>query len=238
MNVPLQVRRPSPNSPQCKCLLKRLMSIISIVFSTEYIFATVIYALVIIICLPCFTRIRGLLGGALSLWCWDNIAAPLLRTFLILFFLLLAYPIIFAVKDSPHILALLKAEDLRINYLINLIFVVTILFPLIPILGKREELILPIQAITASAMLFSWLASELGVADIRYLPGLYSLLTIVALAFLTYWLAQKIAHYFGDAIDEKLNLKDSGTLLSRALILFMQSPAIAVYCSALGRQLI
>ena len=214
------------------------MSIISIVFSTEYIFASLIYALVIIICLPCFARFRDLLEGSLSLWCWDNIATPLLRTFLILLFLLLAYPIIFAFKDAPHILTLLKAEDLRINYLINLIFVVTILFPLIPVLGKRQELILPMQAITASAMLFSWLASELGVTDIRYLPGLYSLVTIVALAFLSYWLAQKIAHYFGHTIDEKLNVKDSGTLLSRALILFMQSPAILVYCSALGRQLI
>jgi len=214
------------------------MSIISIVFSTEYVSATVIYAVVIIICLPCFARIRGRLEDSLSQWSWDNIAAPLLRTFLIILFLLLAYPIIFSIKDAPHILILLKAEDLRINYLINLIFVVTILFPLIPVIGKWEQLILPIQSITASAMLFSWLASDLGVTDIHYLPDLFSLFIIIGLAFLSYWLAQKIAHFFGNAIDEKLNIKDSGTLLSRALILFMQSPAILVYCSALGRQLI
>jgi len=53
----------------------------------------------------------------------------------------------------------------------------------------------------------------------------------------THWLAQAASHYLGDAIDEKFSVEHAGHLLSRALVLFMQSPAILLYSSALGRQL-
>mgnify|MGYP005641398805 FL=1 len=129
------------------------MSIISIVFSTEFIIATASYAIIIMLALPCFDRIHRVLEHSLLQWSWDKIGMPFLRAVLMLLFLLLSYPVIFAISDAPPVIALLDNDELRVNYLINLIFVVTLLFPLIPVLGKWEELILPAQAITASAML-------------------------------------------------------------------------------------
>ncbi len=213
------------------------MSIISIVFSTEFIIATASYAIIIMLALPCFDRIHRVLEHSVLQWSWDKIGMPFLRAVLMLLFLLLAYPVIFAISDAPPVIALLDSDELRINYLINLIFVVTLMFPLIPVLGKWEELILPAQAITASAMLFSWLAADLGIQGIHYWPDIITVVSILVLAFLSHWLALAVSHDLGDAIDEKLSVEHSGHLLSRARVLFMQSPAILLYSSALGRQL-
>ncbi|MBT7952188.1 MAG: hypothetical protein HN764_11230 [Gammaproteobacteria bacterium] len=213
------------------------MSIISIVFSTEFIIATASYAIIIMLALPCFDRIHRVLEHSLLQWSWDKIGMPFLRAVLMLLFLLLSYPVIFAISDAPPVIALLDNDELRVNYLINLIFVVTLLFPLIPVLGKWEELILPAQAITASAMLFSWLAADLGFKNIHYWPGIITVISILVIAFLSHWLALAVSHFLGDAIDEKFSVEHAGHLLSRALVLFMQSPAILLYGSALGRQL-
>ncbi len=213
------------------------MPIIHIVFSTEFIFATGAYAIIIMLALPTFEKVRRYLDHSLLQWPWDNITMPLLRASLMVMFILLAYPVIFGLTDAPAISELLNAKETRVNYLINLLFLVTLLFPLIPLLGKWEEFILPAQAISACAMLFSWLATDLGKQDIQYWPGLYTVTLIVVLALVTHRLALAVSYYLGDAIDEKLNVKDAGELLSRALVLFMQSPAILLFSSALGRQL-
>jgi hypothetical protein len=213
------------------------VSIIQIVFSTEFIIATASYAFLIMPAILCFDRIHTALDHSSLQWAWDRIGMPLLRAGLMLLFILLAYPVIFAIDDVPPVTSLLDTNEPRLNYLVNLLFLVTLLFPVIPILGKWEELILPAQAICASAMLFSWLAADLGVKGVSYWPGINTLILIVLIAFITHWLAVTVSHYLGEAVDEKLNIRDSGLILSRALILFMQSPAILLFSVALGRQL-
>ena len=213
------------------------MSIVQIVFSTEFIFAAGTYAVIIMLALPCFDRIHRALEHSVLQWPWDHIGMPLLRAALMLLFILLAYPLIFAIADAPSIGTLLDNDERRVNYLINLLFLVTLLFPLIPVLGEWEELILPAQAIAACSLLFTWLAAAQGLSNIRYWPGINTVVYILVLAFVTHKLAQAVSHYLGESIDEKFNITDAGQLLSRALVLFMQSPAILLYSAALGRQL-
>lgn len=213
------------------------MSVFHIILSAKFITAIGVYAITIVLGLLCFNKIHNALDHSILQWPWDNIGMPLLRAALMLVFILLAYPLIFALVDAPSISTLLDANERRVNYLINILFLVTLLFPFIPVLGKWEELILPAQAIAASAMLFSWLAAYQGITDIQYWPGLYTALYILVLAFVTHWLAITAFQYLGETIDEKFNVTNAGQLLSRAFVLFMQSPAILIYCAALGRQL-
>jgi len=213
------------------------MSVFQVILSVKFIFAIGVYAITIVLGLLCYNKIHSALDHSILQWPWDNIGMPLLRATLMLVFILLAYPLIFAIADAPSISTLLDAHEKRVNYLINLLFLVTLLFPLIPVLGKCDELILPAQAIAASAMLFSWLAAHQGITDIQYWPGLNTALYILVLVFVTHWLAVTAFQYPGAAIDEKFNVTHAGQLLSRALVLFMQSPAILIYCAALGRQL-
>jgi len=213
------------------------MSIFQIVFSADFIFALGVYAITIMLALPSFDKIHKALGHSMLQWPWDHIGMPLLRSALMLLFILLAYPIIFAITDAPSITELLDGNEKRVNYLINLLFLVTLLFPLIPVVGEWEELVLPAQAIAACMLLFSWLATELGVVNIQYWPGIDIVLYILVLAFVTYWMAIALSHYLGEFIDEKFNVTDAGNLISRAIVLFMQSPAILIFSAALGRQL-
>ncbi len=213
------------------------MSIFQIVLSAEFIFALGIYAITIMVALPCFDRIHTALGHSVLQWPWDHIGMPLLRAALMMIFTLLAYPIIFGLNEAPSLIELHHGNEQRLNYLINILFLVTLFLPVMPVLGDWEELVLPIQAITACCLLFSWLVAELGISDIRYWPGLSVALYILILAFATHWMALALSHYLGEIIDEKFSVTDSGHLLSRALVLLMQSPAILIFSAALGRQL-
>ncbi|MEE8321608.1 MAG: hypothetical protein V3R68_07210, partial [Gammaproteobacteria bacterium] len=94
-------------------------------------FAYLIYFLSILIGIPLFDWIHKKLDNITLQFFWDHIGMPLLRTVLILIFIFLAYPLIFGISDAPSLSALLAADDMRIHYIINAVFVVTLFFPLI-----------------------------------------------------------------------------------------------------------
>jgi hypothetical protein len=53
-----------------------------------------------------------------------------------LIFILMAYPTIFGIVDAPPLAALFNENATRVNYLVNMFFLTTLLFPLIPVIGK------------------------------------------------------------------------------------------------------
>ena len=144
---------------------------------------------------------------------------------------------IFGIKDAPSIFLLLSSGKLRINNLINLLFILTLLFPLIPVIGNWRELILPLQGIVASTIVFSWLAQALQVEHISYWPGFDIIVYVVLVAIATHWLALKITLHIGHKFDAVFNVTNSGSLFASCLIIFMQSPAILLVSRALGQQL-
>ncbi len=156
---------------------------------------------------------------------------------MLMVFILMAYPVIYGIEQAPSLSILLSEDDLRINYLINLIFIVSLLFPLIPILGNWHELVLPLQGIAASMMIFSWLVSGLGVSEYSFWPGWEVVLGCLALGVFTHWLGVQISQLIGHKLDKAFNVIDSGELFARGLILLFQSPVILIFSTSLGRQL-
>jgi hypothetical protein len=213
------------------------MSVLEIVFSARFLAALSIYGILIAVILPYLDRIHDRLEHPVLQWKWDHIAMPLLQVVLLLLFILMAYPVIFGIPEAPPLSALLARDELRINYLVNLLFVVSLFFPLIPVAGNWHELILPLQGIAASMMIFSWLAASLGVARYNFWPGWYVVLFCLAFGVISRWLAAYIAMMVGNKLDKAFNVLDSGELFSRGLILLMQSPVILAFSSGLGKQL-
>lgn len=162
------------------------MSIPQIIFSAEHMLAIVIYGIAIIIVLPLSDRIHASLEHSILQWNWDHVAMPLIQVLLIILFIVIAYPVVFGINAAPSIGAVLSDGEIRMNILVNLLFVLTLLFPLIPIIGNWNELILPLQGIAASMMIFSWLASEVGIERISYWPGFLNILMIIFVAFITH----------------------------------------------------
>lgn len=213
------------------------MSIMQIVLSGNVILAAVVYAAFAIAGIWVFDRVHRALVQSLLLWGWEHIAMPLLRAALMLIFILLAYPTLFGLTEAPALGDLLARDPLRVNYLLNLLFLVTLLFPLIPVLGEQDELVLPVQGIAAATLLFSWLAAAVDAGPVHYWPGSGTVGLILLLAVITHWLAMSLAALAGAELDDTLNVENAGELLARALVLFLQYPVIVVFCHGLGKQL-
>jgi len=213
------------------------MSIIEIIISGQFLLALLVYAIVIAVTLLLMEQVRAKLNHHVLHWQWDHIAMPLAQAVLMVLFILLAYPAIFGIREAPAITSLLTQDDLRINYLINLLFIISLFFPLIPFIGGRYELVFPVQGMAACMMVFSWLAAGLSITGYSYWPGWEVAAWCVVLAVITHSLGIQLAQSVGHKLDEAFNVRDSGELSARGLVLFMQSPVILIYSAGLGRQL-
>jgi hypothetical protein len=213
------------------------MSISTIFFSVKFLTALAVYAILITIFLPLQARVYEKLEHSALQWKWEHIAIPLAQAAMMMVFILLAYPVIYGIENAPEISILLSQDDLRIDYLVNLIFMVSLLFPLIPVLGHWHELVLPLQGIAASALIFSWLAQGVGLTEFSYWPGWEIVIACLFLGVFTHWVGVKISQFVGHKLDEAFNVLHSGELFSRGLILLLQSPVILLFSCSLGKQL-
>ncbi len=213
------------------------MSIIEILFNQQFILAVLLHGLLILIGLPILEYIKIKFEHPFLMSMWAKVAIPLYRAFLIGLFVFVSYPVVFGLEDVVSISALLTAEDGRINNVINVLFIISLFFPLIPVIGKQIELILPLQVIACCIMVFSWLVQATQITDYSYWPGFSTVFLIILLAIFTHWLANHLSSSIGQVLDKKFNLDGCQEIIGRAVILFMQAPAILLYSVALGKQL-
>ena len=214
------------------------MSFFEILLSGDFIRAALAYSVAALISLIGFAYVHNLLEDEWLQWPWDHFMMPLLRACLVLMFIAIAYPSIFGLVDAPPLAEVLARDDMRIHHLLNLVFVITLFFPLIPVVGDWHEFVLPLQGIAASMLLFNWLAREMHVMDVHYWPGIDSVLYMSMLASFTHVAAVWISDRAGALLDRRFELDGSGKLVSSVLVMIMQGPIIVLYCRGLGRQLV
>lgn len=170
----------------------------------------------------------------ITAWLAEHVYLPLGRICTILAFIALAYPALYGLREAPGVLALLQGGEHRLSHLINLAFLLSLLLPLLPLLGRLPGLVLPVQGLLAAAMLFHWLAQTRGI-DATLWPGWATAAGIVV------WLvlAQRLATRGADLLVDHWRT-DSGErerLYYDSLLLFFQMPAILLYTVGLGEQL-
>lgn len=213
------------------------MNIFQIVFSSEFIVAIVLHAILIVLGMIIFEYLHKRYKNSLLDLMWDNIGMPLYRALVIAIFVLSTYPIIFGIEQAPELSKLMALGDGRVIDIVNVLFLISLLFPFIPVIGKQTGLILPIQAIACCIMIFSWLAQYHNLNDYHVVPKFSVILLIILLSALTYYIAQWLAHEFGASLDRKFNLDGCQELIAPSIILFLQIPAILIYSFSLGAQL-
>lgn len=214
------------------------MTLSQIIFHQQTFFAIFFYCTSVIAAIFLFAFIQEKSNNPFTDCCWDKIGLPLIKTFLIIGFIYLIYPINFGISSAPSFNELLSAGDRRSNFLINMIFLLTFFFPLIPVIGKWDELIIPLQGILASMIVFSWLCQKSGIADYHLFPDFKILAFIIIISIITHWLARYISEHFGDHFDKMLHREGFKVLLFKGVILIMQSPVIFVFGIFLGDQII
>lgn len=118
-----------------------------------------------------------------------------------------------------------------------MIFLLTFFFPLLPVIRKWEELIIPLQGILASMIIFSWLCQESGIENYSLFPNFKTLGFILIISLITHWLAKYFAEHFGEYFDKLYDREGFQILIFKAVVLIMQSPVIFIFGIYLGKQI-
>jgi hypothetical protein len=166
-------------------------------------------------------------------WLTEHMALPLLRVLSMLVFLAVAYPVVFGLEALPPLSELLFGVPRRVSTLVNLLFVMSVLLAALPLIGTIQAIVLPLQGITACALLLSWASG--GRASLW--PGWDVLGAVILWAGATHTLASWLLHRLGNYIDGRWQLTSAQTLLLDTLMLVFQLPAILVYSLTIGAHL-
>ncbi len=213
------------------------MSITDVLFSPQLIAAFFIYGVLSVALAFAVARLHGRFEQNANQWFWEHFYVPLLRATILMGFVLLAYPVLFGVLEAPPVGDLLAGGRGRFGHLLGIVFVLSLLLPLLPVVGSIPALVLPIQGIAAAALVFHWMTDAIGLTSTSYWPGLSLMAVLVALAWGTHWFA---AHALGttEALARNyLELADLDDIVHEGLTLVLQAPVIIVYTLALGSQL-
>ncbi len=180
-----------------------------------------------------FTRMAE---HSITAWLAEHVYLPLARIFSILLFISLAYPALFGLREAPGIFSLLADGEHRVSHLINLGFLLSLLLPLLPVLGRLPSLVLPAQGLLAAAMLFTWLARTRDL-EVSLWPGWITMGLVLLWAVLGQRIAVWIAQQCGDHWNTHNTSEDQNRVYYEMAILFFQIPAILLYTLSLGEQL-
>ena len=214
------------------------MSIIDIFFHHKIIIAMLVFISISIATEIVGRKILLLLHDASpSEWMFEHIFIPLARAIGLMIFILLSYPILFGIHDAPPLSTLLSSGSHRISTLMNIVFVLPLLFSLIPVVGKIPAFILPIQAIAGSSLIFSWMQGAETMHSIHYFPRIHIVLTIIALAIISHALARWASNHLSNIVNRWWNIDDGQLIVYRIVILAIQLPVILIYTRGLGLQL-
>jgi hypothetical protein len=214
------------------------MSTIDILISAKLITATLAFTLFSIAVELLGRKVLNILDDvSFTEWIFENIFIPLSRAIGLMIFILLSYPILFGITDAPPLSTLLSAGSHRISTLMNILFLLPLVFSLIPVLGSIPALVLPVQAIAGSSLVFSWMQAALDLSDIHYMPSFVVILLIVLLAVITHEFAKWLALHIADRTNRFFNIKDGQIIVYRITVVVAQLPVIFLYTTGLGGQL-
>lgn len=166
-------------------------------------------------------------------WLLEHVYMPALRAMALVAFLLAGYPAIYGSDALPPLHEVLAGQSNWFDDLIWVAWLVAMGLPLLPVIGRLQFIVLPLQANATAAVVFAWAAQAEGLRDYRLWPGIEVLLLIVVLAGSGAWLARKIGLW----VAEKRRNAELGHRVHEAGLLFFQGPAVIIYTTALGARL-
>jgi len=168
-------------------------------------------------------------------WIAEQIGTPFFHVLLIIMFLYLSYPILYGLdeKNLPGLNELLNTSKGQNMKMINSLFIISTLLPLIPVINRFIALILPLQAIAGSAIIYSWMADTL---KIEY--SLFPHLEVLAIIILLSLLAELSAKIFSGILEHSINTtnllenfqtQDIEKIIYKSMLLIFQIPILLVY---------
>lgn len=169
-------------------------------------------------------------------WCWERLLGPLARALIACGFVLIAYPALFAIRSAPAISELAVGATLAAYSPLVFALFVSLLLPMFKTIAERAFFLSALQAIIATALLFSIYSLDLGATSARIWPGLSAALIIVLLMIVGHRLALELARALGPAIDRRWRTDNAARAVLHWTAPLVQTPAILLYGFVLGQQ--
>lgn len=182
-------------------------------------------------------RLHHRFQGPLEGWAIDGVFLALARTTAILMFVAIAYPAIFHLADGPSLNQLLNGGSMRVNHLLNITLLLTLLLPLIPAFSQRPDVILPLQFVFILALLFDWLGHHFELSTWSLWPELSTAFSMFAWVAAAPFLAGLFARLAANVTDQLWQPSDIEQFYYEFVLLVLQLPAVLLYTRDLSRQL-
>lgn len=163
-----------------------------------------------------------------SHWIARQIMGPFIHVLLLIATIYMCYPTLFGLQQAPALSELLDNGHGRSMKLINIVFIISVILPLLPVIGRLTALILPLQAITASAVIYTWLSQAMP-HEYTIIPGFGTLLLIILLSFITGITAKWLDGHFAPTLNERYHTEGWGRIIQRSTIILFQVPILLVY---------
>jgi hypothetical protein len=214
------------------------MTLLETLLHPQLLLALALFALIsVVVEVLAYQLLSVVAEVAASGWLMQHVVVPAARALALVTFILVAYPVLYGVEIAPGMSVLLAAEQLRLSNLFNIIFLLSLLLPLIPVFSRWPALVLPIQGIAAASMVFRWWAATQPQVDIHFWPGWSTVFSLLVLAFITHEVAKHLAHHLEKKLDALIERQGSGRLIYRTVVMVLQVPVILLYTLSLGQQL-
>ena len=91
------------------------MSLIQVIFSSDFLLALITYTALSIVCMYLMHRVDTQLQDSALLWPWEHVGMPLLKVLLMLVFILICYPAIFGLESAPAFKQVMLANGASIQ---------------------------------------------------------------------------------------------------------------------------
>lgn len=172
-----------------------------------------------------------------ALWCVEHLGLPLLRAGCVVLFVWLAYPALFGLRVAPDLAALLAPHEHGTSTAVGVAFLVALAAPVLPILHRHPEFVLPVQGMLATALLFTWLTDYLHATRATVWPGADTLLLAGLVAWGMHRIAATAGRALGATADGIHGTDGWDRIATHVTTLLAQLPVILIYGMGLARQI-
>jgi hypothetical protein len=207
-----------------------MSGVLDVILSARFVAATLIYTLLTLSVSWLDLWLEEKLHEVpVSDWLAEHFGIPLLRALSMIVFIILLYPELFQFEPLPSINQLLADGEGRIQHMVNWVFVIALLLPLIPVLGPRIEIVLPVQGLIVLVILSHWLIQYIGLEDVSLFPSASVFSAMMLTGVLGSYLTVVISQHLGRWIDRQFTVHHGATLIYPLLALVIQTPTLALY---------
>ncbi len=211
-----------------------MTAIIEVLVSPAFFIAIVVYSLASIIVSMLEIRLHDTLQDVtLSHWLATHFGFPLLHSLAMILFVAIIYTHLYALEDPAPINELFNAGDDRIRYMVNWVFIFAFFIPLIPVLGPRLDIILPIQGLVVVFILGDWQAQYQGLGGLKIIPASSYILPIIMTGIVASVVTTFTTHRLGYLINERYHLSHSELVIYPVLAMVAHTPTLTLFAQGL-----